>query len=266
MKISLLPAMLLAAAATLSLAAAEEKPFSFTIEGDTLHIFAPDGKEIGTGLAPATVAQPVSAPPYSFQVSFGADANGNLAVIVAPDPEHPTPLSFTLANQAVQMEPGSIATVTLGQNGAATVTPGLTGGVKVDGHVAAAAPSVVASAPASSLPAAPATVSAQQPGATAPADNNPGPDTAPAPQNTNGSFNANPVAAIVANNPQVASDANVAVPNGAQVVQTAGGLGVSNPANPGVVISLPPQGTPGTVPISSGSFSPPTNPPPTTPI
>lgn len=137
-------AFLVTALAAVSLAGAHaaEKPFSFTIQGTTLHIFGPDGKEIGTGLPPATIGRTVDAPPFSFQVSFGNDANGNLAVIVTSNPEHPTPLNFTVNGRSVQMDRSSVVTITMGSNGLTTIDPGTTGGVKVDNQttVAAASP------------------------------------------------------------------------------------------------------------------------------
>ncbi len=119
---------------------AAEKPFSFVIDGDTLHIFGPDGKEIGTGFPPATIGKTIDAAPYSFQVSFGNDANGQLSVIVTPNPEHPTPVDFTINNRDIHMDRGSVVTVTVGDNGATRVDPGIAGGVLVDGHPQLSAP------------------------------------------------------------------------------------------------------------------------------
>ena len=200
-------------AVSLSGAFAADKPFSFTVEGNTLHIFAPDGKEIGTGLPPATIAKTVEMPPYSFQVSFGSDANGNLSVIVTPNPENPTPLNFTVNNRSVQMDKSSVVTITVGNNGATTVDPGANGGVKVDNHtsLAAAGPTPAAAAAANAAPPAPTIQQSPAPAGTT--QSNPSnlstlgdsladPTAAPVGLPATPSFNANGQVVLQANNPQ----------------------------------------------------------------
>lgn len=148
---------------TASAALAAEKPFSLAIgENDSLVIFAPDGKQVAT-LPTATVGKTVNAPPYSFQVSYGKDANGNLSVIITPNPDHPTALTFTFANREVAMDRTSVVTLTLADGGRnVIIDPGYTGSVKVDGKVTTVATN------SNGTPATAATLAAASPGAGAP--------------------------------------------------------------------------------------------------
>jgi hypothetical protein len=220
------------AAVSLSHAQAADKPFSLVVEGDTLHIFAPDGKEVGTGLPPATIARAVDVPPYSCQISFGNDVNGNLSVIVSPNPEHPGPLNFTIRNRSVEMERGSVVTITLGNNDVTRIDPGLLGGVQVDNHAVMAAAgnfptTTVATAPA--LAPVPASSPFSQPlanntpGASNPNSqnaNNPAtshdpnddPTTPPlAVPSSQASFNSNPIAVAI-NNPVITTNPTTTPP------------------------------------------------------
>ena len=263
MKFSPLPAAVIFAAISIATVSAQEKPFSFKVEGDTLHIYSPDGKEVGTGLPTATIGKTVSAPPYSFQVSFGTDANGSLSVIVTPDPEHPAPLNFTLNNQQVHMDKGSVATLTLGSDGSTHVDGGLTGGVKVDNRPAPS-PTVAANTPATAAPTAPTAPSAptaqNMPAGTVPAapsaPNSPlgslTPDGAPAAAlPTAGTINTSAVAAEVVNNPQIATTSNTTLPSNIVVVQTPAGLAFADSTNPTVAITISPK--PQVVSTSTGA-------------
>lgn len=111
-------ALLIVASTVLPLAASaatgsgsSERPFSIRIQDKTLYLFGPDGKEIGTGLPAPTVGRMIDVPPYSFQISFGADATGNLCAILTPNPAHPAEIGFTVNGHAVNMDKDSVVTI-----------------------------------------------------------------------------------------------------------------------------------------------------------
>ena len=127
----------IAAAALFSLSTARAADHSFTFSigaNETLVINAPDGSQVAT-LPTATVSKTVTSGAYSFQISFGQDANGNLSLIVTPDPDHPNSISFTMNGRDVSMDRTSAVTLTLTNGGRdVVVDPGYTGAVKVNGQ------------------------------------------------------------------------------------------------------------------------------------
>ena len=129
--------VLLAAVSLLSIVAvqAAEKPFKFEIGANqTLVITAPDGTQVAA-LPTATVGKTIDSGAYSFQVSYGQDANGNLSLIVTSNPDHPTDVDFTLNGRNISMDQTSAVTLTLTNDGHdVVVDPGYTGAVKVNGQ------------------------------------------------------------------------------------------------------------------------------------
>ncbi len=132
----LLAAMsLLSLVLSLSAAQAAGKQFKFSIgPNQTLVINSPDGTQLAT-LPTATVGKTIDFGAYSFQVSYGQDANGNLSLIVTANPDHPTNVDFSLDGRSITMDQTSAVTLTLTNNGNnVIVDPGYTGTVKVNGQ------------------------------------------------------------------------------------------------------------------------------------
>jgi hypothetical protein len=97
----------------------------------------PNGPAIAK-LVPGDIGKRVSAPPYVFLVSYGHDANGHLSIIVTPEPDNPTDLTFDFNGRTIDMDNTSAVTITVLANGKVVIDPGVVGVVRVDGHVAQA--------------------------------------------------------------------------------------------------------------------------------
>jgi hypothetical protein len=118
----------------LSAAAHAEKPFALRVGGnDTLYVYDLQGNVVAT-LPTGTIAKQMDVGSYSFQVSYGRDASGNLSVIVTPSDGNTTPLDFTLNGRDISVSQDGVATMTLNPNGQVQVEGGSLGGVKVDGQ------------------------------------------------------------------------------------------------------------------------------------
>ncbi|MDE1170967.1 MAG: hypothetical protein PW734_07145 [Verrucomicrobium sp.] len=251
-------ALLLGAACSLlwaGAAFAAGKPFSMKVgTNDTLYVYDTAGNVVAT-LPTGTIGRQIDIDSYSFQVSYGRDAEGNLSVIVTPAGEHATPLFFTMNGREVNVDSTGVATMTLAASGDVRVEGGALGGVRVDGNASnaqvsaspAPLPASAAAAEAAASPAAaPAATSAGSPGAVTPdsivALYAPAPALIPGPTNQKPDVFATPYGAEGAFDPVAPPSALPVTPD----VRT----------NPSAVIDG----------ATGQSINVPTNPPPTTPI
>jgi len=104
---------MLAATAVTAMAAAPNL-FSLRIDGHNLVVTDPKGKIVAT-IPPETIGKTVKVGGYSFEVTYGKNAMGDMALILTASPGNPGGLSFSVNGRNVEM--GHAAT-----SGAVSVT------------------------------------------------------------------------------------------------------------------------------------------------
>lgn len=126
-------ALLLSLLASVTASAAEM--FSLAVgQKEQLIIRSPVGKEVAS-LPPGTIQQPIKVGPISFTVSYGQDTNKLYSAIIAPDPNQPTSLNFSVVGNRIQADSKASVTVTFSSNlKSVSVDPGAFGSVTLNGN------------------------------------------------------------------------------------------------------------------------------------
>jgi hypothetical protein len=82
-----------------------------------------------------SVSQSVVIDGATFQVSYGRDANNLLTAIIAPNPDEPQDLHFTVLGKNVDTDKQAVVTLTFSNNlSSVKIDPGYVGDVEVDAH------------------------------------------------------------------------------------------------------------------------------------
>jgi hypothetical protein len=125
-----------------------------------LVVYGPQGQLVGDFPAP-TISQPVTiAGVASFEISFGRDVNDLLTAILAPNPQQPSALHFTILTKRVDADEQAVVTLTFAPSlKKVTIDPGYIGVVQVDSQTLtrhAQAADTALAAPPATHPSAPA--------------------------------------------------------------------------------------------------------------
>jgi hypothetical protein len=99
-----------------------------------LQIFSARGQKIDD-LPQATIGRTIEVPPVVFEVSYGKDISNLLSVIISPNVDRPTALTFMTAGKRIQMDAQAVVTLTFNtEKTKLRVDPGYIGQVTVDGN------------------------------------------------------------------------------------------------------------------------------------
>lgn len=126
-------AMMLSLLTVVTASAAEM--FSLAIgDNENLLINSPNGKQVAT-LPAGTIQQPIKVGTTSFTVSYGQDTNKRYSAIIAPDPNQPKSLNFSVAGNRIQSDDKASVTITFSSNmKSVSVDPGAFGLVTLNGN------------------------------------------------------------------------------------------------------------------------------------
>lgn len=126
-------AMMLSLLTGVSASAAEM--FSLAVgDNESLNITSPSGQQVAT-LPAGTIQQPIKVGTTSFTVSYGQDTNKRYSAIIAPDPNQPKSLDFSVAGNRIQSDSKASVTVTFSNNlKSVSVDPGAFGNVTLNGN------------------------------------------------------------------------------------------------------------------------------------
>jgi hypothetical protein len=98
---------------------------------DRLDIFGPKGDKVAE-LSVPTISQIITVGSTSFQISYGLDANNELAAILSPSSTQPQPLHFSVLNKTIETDKQAVVTLTFPDPKHVIVDPGYIGTVTVN--------------------------------------------------------------------------------------------------------------------------------------
>jgi hypothetical protein len=82
-----------------------------------------------------SISQPVVVDGVTFQISYGRDANNLLTAIIAPNPDEPQDLHFTVLGKSIDTDKQAVVTLTFSNNlSSVKIDPGYVGDVEVNSH------------------------------------------------------------------------------------------------------------------------------------